>query len=416
MNDMTKTWEIEDRIFTAEDVATEILKHVYKSIREQEALTENDIIEAVITTPAYFTALANSRTENAAKRAGFVVKQIITEPVAAAIACKQDLDQSKMIYIFDLGGGTFDVSIVEIDMSSDRFDVKVVEGDQKLGGDDFDLVIIELMKKQILEDIGILLSHESIKEVHPDNQYSQVMQKLTIEAEKVKILLSSEDNVDVFIGNLFKDKSGQAYDLSLNITRTQFENKCQRLFRRIKEIVERSLTDVDLKNSIDQVILVGGSSKIPYVSKMIKEIFQKEPYADRDLSKVVAMGAAFYAAKPGIVVENLTAHSLGIEVINNQFVPILAKNSKCPIKGTKNFTTTVDNQKAIKISVYEGECIENVKDNYFYTSFNLDNIQIAPKGIPSIEVTFIINENRMLEVKARDTNTNSQISVEIKLK
>lgn len=403
----SKVWKIDDRTFTPVDAATEILREIYK---EAKRFFKNDEdIQAVITTPAYFSSSQNEATAEAGKRAGFSVKQILAEPVAAALAYAFDsLQESEKIYVVDLGGGTFDVTLLEV-LSRKEYRTVFKDGDTNLGGDDFDDVIIDMMKSHIRQDIGIDLSGQEVSGLS-ETVYGRAVQKLAQEAEKVKCSLSESERDFVSIVNLFPYMDGN-YDFDMEITRAEFLAESSRLIRRIKRIVSHSIEEnhVDV-NEIDRVILVGGSSNMPFVREFIKDYFNKEPYADKDLSKLVAMGAAIRADSElgdTITLHDIIAHSLGIELIDDRYSILLEKGREYPCRNIDTFTTAHDYQEKVNISVFEGEDTRNVNNNKYYGGFTIGNIEKALQGVPQIEVTFEFDKSCILHVSARDLATGS---------
>lgn len=402
-----KVWTIDDRSFTPVDVATEVLKEIY---REAQRFFKNDEeIQAVITTPAYFSSSQNDATAEAGKRAGFQVKQILAEPVAAALAYAFDsLQESEKIYVVDLGGGTFDVTLLEV-LSQNEYRTIFKDGDTHLGGDDFDDVIVEMMKSHIRQDIGVDLSSQEESGLS-EAAYGRAVQKLSQEAEKAKCSLSESEKEFISIVNLFPYMDGN-YDFDMEITRDEFLDESSRLIRRIKRIISRSLeeNDVDV-NEIDRVILVGGSSNMPFVREFIKDYFRKEPYADKDLSKLVAMGAAIRADSElgdTITLHDIIAHSLGVEVKDNRYSIILEKNKEYPCRNSQIYSTIHDYQEDVDIRVFEGEDTEDIHKDKYYGGFIVDNIEKALKGVPRIEVTFEFDKSCILHVSARDLTTGA---------
>jgi molecular chaperone DnaK len=398
MGDMKKTWEIEDRSFTSTDVAKEILHEIKSAI--EKVVKNTTEIEAVITVPAYFTSSQIDETKKAGELAGLIIKQIITEPVSAAIAYGFEDNINQKIFIVDIGGGTFDTAILEV--KNQIFNTLSIGGDNNLGGDDFDQKILDILLKHIRQEKGINLS--SLSKSGLDNEvYSKSYQTLLSKAEEVKVELSTQNEVQVSISNLFDN-----YNLELTITKPEFEEASSDILYKIKKEIKITLDVANLNpNQIDKVVLVGGSSIIPAIRDFIIEIFNKTPYSDKPLDKLVAMGAAITVTDENTVqINDIISHTLGTDLINDIFSPILPKNSKYPISLSKTYTTAYDYQKSMSILVYEGEN-ENIKDNIYYGGFNLENIDYQKKGVPKIEVTFEFDKNRILHVTAKDLNTNS---------
>lgn len=407
MGDMEKSWTIEDRTFTPVDVAAEVLSEIYKEA--QKLFGKEEEIQAVITTPAYFSGSQNAATADAGKQAGFVVKQVLAEPVAAALAyASENLQKSEKIYVVDLGGGTFDVTLLEV-VSPNEFRTLMKDGDNHLGGDDFDKIIEEIMQSRIRQDIGVDLSSVEDSGLSPE-AYGRAKQKLLQEAEKVKCSLSEAESEDISIVNLFPYQDGN-YDFTTEITRDEFLSESSKLIRHIKDVIRRRLEQSSYSvDDIDRVILVGGSSNMPFIREFVESYFNKKPYADKDLSKLVAMGAAIRADNERgdtITLHDIIAHSLGIELFGNRYEKILEKDMEYPCKKAKVFTTSYDYQEAVDIIVYEGENTEEADSNYYFGGFTVENIQKAKQGVPEIEVTFEFDESCILHVSARDLHTGA---------
>lgn len=415
MGDNQKVWNIEDKVFTPINVATEILSSINKSAKLH--FGTEDTISAVITVPAYFTSKQREETKKAGELAGFNVKSILTEPVAAALAYGFIEDKNQTMLIIDLGGGTFDVTILKLD--NKVYKTLAIEGDSKLGGDDFDNIILNILYKHIRKDFGInLLTLESSG--LDANIYYQTLQVLNDKAEEIKIELSTFESVDVSIINILNGKT-----LECTIDRKEFKDESYELLGNIKRTINRCMRDADLdQNEIDKVILVGGSSNIPFVRELVNEILCKEPYSDVDLSKIVAMGAALRSnidkleevgiTNESFIIEDITAHSLGIKVVNDGFSIIIPKGTKYPVERTETYTTVYDYQEAINISVYEGES-EFATENKPYGGFSLEGIQNDLAGVPEIDVTFNFDESQNLHVLASDKNTKSSKDAIIKI-
>ncbi len=406
MGDSSKNWNIDDKTLTPTDVASEILREIKKEC--DSVFGDGKNIQAIITVPAYFNSTQRDETKTAGERAGFFVKQILTEPVSAAIAYAFEDDLNQKLFIFDLGGGTFDVSILEV--KENQFDTIAIDGDNKLGGDDFDNVILEdFFYNKIAEDTGILIGEEKTTKFSKE-EYSRVMQRLVQLSERCKVELSESMESNADFPNLF-NYDGKTYNFSIKITREEFEKKARKLFVRVENITKRVFNDKKIdKNTIDKIVLVGGSAYIPKIREFVKNFFGKEPYSDKDLSKLVAMGATIIAdddTKGIMKVTDIISHSLGIEVIGGKFTKILNKDENYPIKKEKNFTTTVDFQKKVKINIFEGEDETDVENNHFYGTFKLDNIENSKAGVPIIEVSFEFDSSAILTVTATDLKTGA---------
>lgn len=413
MGEINKNWNIDDRTFTPTDVAAEILTHIRKAAEKH--FGDTSLIKAVITVPAYFISSQIDETKKAAENAGFLVERIVTEPVAASIAYGFENEKNCNLYIVDIGGGTFDISVLKVNFKN--YETRVVDGDRRLGGDDFDKVILEMFLKKIRQDIGVDFSSMEKCELSADI-FSNVRQRLISEAEKTKIALSSMEEYELEMSNLLNYR-GSPYDLVIKLTRQKFIEQSADLINKIKRKITNSLENNGIKPAdIDKVILVGGSSNMPVIREFISSFFGKEPYSDMDMGKLVAMGAALLSNDESstISLKDIISHSLGIETANNGFEKILMKNQGYPAFETKIFTTTSDYQKVVDVNVYEGEdttdCFEN---NNFYGGFSLDNIEKARGGEPKIEVTFSFDKNRILFVSARDLKTGASSSKELKI-
>lgn len=413
-----KIWKIADKTFTPTDVATEVLKTIYK---EAKKFFKNDEdVEAVITTPAYFSGNQNEETRDAGIRAGFKVKQILAEPVAAALAYAFDgLKDKEKIYVVDLGGGTFDVSLLQVD-GKNSYTTLMKDGDRRLGGDDFDKVIQNMMFSEIRKTAGINLDKEETSGLAHD-VYTKTCQKLLTEAEKIKCNLSESDTEDVNIVNLFP-LGADFYDLEMTITKDDFLREASSLVRKIENTIRHSFDDIEYTpEDVDRVILVGGSARMPFVRKFVEKFFNKPVYANKDLSKLVAMGAALLANDEDntITLNDMIAHSLGIRVIGDRvdrLSIILKKNSHYPCENTGEYTTVHDYQESINVEVYEGECEEDINQNEPCGGFLLTGIEQARAGVPQIEVTFSFDESCILHVTAYDKKTGSQNSKNLQIK
>jgi len=398
MGDISKTWNIEDKVFTATDIAKEILLEIKSAI--EKTISGTTEIEVVITVPAYFTSSQIDETKKAGELAGLIVKQIITEPVSAAIAYGFEDNINQKIFIVDIGGGTFDTAILEV--KNQVFNTLSIGGDNKLGGDDFDQKILDILLKYIRQNEGVNLSSLSKSGLNIES-YSKAYQSLLLKAEETKMDLSEHDKVEISIANLFDN-----YNLEMVITKSEFEETSDDILYKIKKEINKTLEEANLNpDQIDKVVLVGGSSRIPAIRDFIIEIFNTTPYSDKPLDKLVAMGAAIAVTDENSVqINDIISHSLGIEIINEIFSPILIKNSKYPISSTEIYTTSSDYQEAVNVTVYEGED-ESINNNTLYGGFKLTDLEHAKQGIPKIEVTFEFDNNRILHVTAKDLNTNS---------
>ena len=402
IGDSNKNWPIDDKIFTPSDVAVEILQEIKNSLEKKfVGLSE---IKAVITVPAYFTSKQIKETKEAGEKAGLNVQRVLFEPISAAVAYGVEDNVNQKLFIVDIGGGTFDTAILEV--NDKDFHTIAKSGDRRLGGDDFDKHILDYLLKHIRKEQGINLSSQ-IKSGLGEDDYNRAKQILIIESEKAKIELSQYTEIDIEIPNLFS-----GYNLQISLTRDEFETISKSTIDKIERVISKTLSDNNFTASdIDKVVLVGGSSKIFIIQKFIENLFGMKPYSDKPLDKLVAMGATIVAHnEDSVQIRDIIAHSLGIELVNDGFSPILLKNSKYPLSVTKEYTTVVDFQESINIDVYEGEDELDVNNNDFYGGFSLDNIQKAKMGIPQVEVTFSFDKNAILNVTACDLATNSSKS------
>lgn len=400
MGNRSQTWEIDGRTFNATDVAAEVLKEIYKTA--QKFFGNKDEIEAVITVPAQFSFDQIEETKKAGEMAGFKVKQILAEPVAAAMAYAFDNNEHEKIYVVDLGGGTFDVALLE-SKGRNYYKTLMKDGNRSLGGDNFDKAVEDLMMSEVRKTIGVDLSKVENSGLSA-NEYSKTLQKLRTEAEKIKCALSNSESEPVDIVNLCPYKGG-FYDLHMTITREAFLQEAAAHVREVENVIRRSFEDTDFsEEDVDRVILVGGSANMPFVRDCVRKLFNKEPYANMDLSKLVAMGAAIRADDElgnGIELHDIIAHSFGIELIGNRMEKMLKQNDEYPCERTETFYTTYDYQDAVDIRAYEGENTEEADQNRYIGGFVLEDIERAPAG-KEIVVRFYFDESCILHVWAKD--------------
>ena len=421
MGEREALWTIEDRSFTPTDVAAEVLSEIYRAAKKFFA--NDEPIEAVITTPAYFNPLQNAATQDAGEKAGFLIKQILAEPIAAALAyAMDDCHPGEKIFVVDLGGGTFDVTLLKV-VSGNEFEVVWKDGDNHLGGDDFDAAILELMYREIRISTGVDLSEPEGSGL-PSDDYAKAVQKLRAEAERCKCKLSEAEATEASVPSLFPYRDGR-YNFSLEITRQEFLDEASLAVNKVKNTV-RHFFDADgieaTKDDVDRVILVGGSARMPFVHEFVTSFFRKEPYADKDLAKLVAMGAALKADdNDTIILRDRLTNSMGIELVNDRYAILLPKGTPYPCDNAdapddeRIFTTVRDYQERIDIEVYVGENKENVKKNLHYGGFPLEGIERAPEGVPQIEVIFSFDQSQILHVHARDLKTGASGSKELKI-
>lgn len=395
--------------FGNEWVAPEVVsaKVLAKIKTDAEAYLGETITEAVITVPAYFDDSQRQATKNAGKIAGFEVKRIINEPTAAAIAYGLDKKGDSTIAVYDLGGGTFDVSV--LDIGDGVYEVRSTAGDTHLGGDDFDQKLIDHFIAEFKKEQGIDLKEDAA-----------ALQRLKEAAEKAKITLSSSEVADVNLPYITADAKGPKH-FRLQLTRAQFENLVEELVDRTFDSVKKALTDAGVdKSEVQEVIMVGGMTRMPLVVKKVEEFFGKKPNQSVNPDEVVAVGAALQAAVlagdssvQDITLLDVTPLSLGLEVNAGEMHVIIPRNTTIPTEKTEDmFTTAVDNQPAIDVKVLQGER-PLAKDNKVLGSFRLEDIPPAPRGVPRFAITFKLDANGILNVKAKDVKTNKEQSITI---
>jgi molecular chaperone DnaK len=389
-----------------QEVSAKILQKMKKTAEDYLGET---VTEAVITVPAYFNDSQRQATKDAGKIAGLEVKRIINEPTAAALAYGLDKKGDQKIAVYDLGGGTFDISIIEIaDVEGDKqFEVLSTNGDTFLGGEDFDKRLIEFIVEEFKKEQGIDLSKDQM-----------ALQRLKEAAEKAKIELSSTEQTDINLPFITADASGPKH-LTLKISRARFESLVSDLVERTIEPCRQALKDAKLKTSdIDNVILVGGQTRMPLVQRKVKEFFGKEPRKDVNPDEAVAIGAAIQGgvlsgSVNDVLLLDVTPLSLGIETLGGVMTKLIEKNTTIPAQASQVFSTAEDNQSAVTVHVLQGER-EQAVHNKSLGQFNLEGINPAPRGVPQIEVKFDIDANGILNVSAKDKVTGKEQSVVIK--
>ncbi|TLS39349.1 molecular chaperone DnaK [Pseudalkalibacillus caeni] len=395
--------EAEGKEFTPQEISAIILQKL-KSYAE-DYLGES-VEKAVITVPAYFNDAERQATKDAGKIAGLEVERIVNEPTAAALAYGLDKgDEDQTILVFDLGGGTFDVSILEL--GGGVFEVRATAGDNRLGGDDFDQVIIDYLVEQFKKDNGIDLSQDKM-----------ALQRLKDAAEKAKKDLSGVTQTQISLPFITADSSGPKH-LEVSLTRAKFEELSANLVERTMGPTRQALKDAGMSPSeIDKVILVGGSTRIPAVQEAIKKETGKDPHKGVNPDEVVALGAAIQAGViagdvKDVVLLDVTPLSLGIETMGGVFTKLIERNTTIPTSKSQVFSTAADNQPSVDIHVLQGER-EMAQYNKTLGRFQLTDIPPAPRGVPQIEVTFDIDKNGIVNVKAKDLGTNKEQSITIK--
>ena len=393
--------EVEGNVHTPQEISAKILA---KLKTDAEKFLGQTITDAVITVPAYFNDSQRSATKEAGQIAGLNVQRIINEPTAAALAYGLDKKKAEKIAVYDLGGGTFDVSILEI--GDGVFEVKATNGDTHLGGDDFDKKIIDWLTGQFKQEQGVDLSNDR-----------QALQRLKDAAEKAKIELSSAMETEINIPFITADASGPKH-LNITLTRAKLEQLVEDLVQRTIKPMENALKDAGLsKNDIVEVVMVGGMTRMPRVNDVVKTFFGKEPHKGVNPDEVVAVGAAIQGGVLGgdvkdVLLLDVTPLTLGIETLGGVSTPLIKRNTTIPTSASQVFSTAADKQTSVEINVLQGER-EMATDNKSLGRFILDGILPAARGVPQVEVKFDIDANGILHVSAKDKATNKEQKITI---
>ena len=391
--------KVGEKTYTAQEISAMVLR---KLKEDAEAFLGEKITEAVITVPAYFNDQQRQATKDAGKIAGLDVKRIVNEPTAASLAYGLDKKKNEKIAVYDFGGGTFDISV--LDIGDGVFEVKATNGDTHLGGDDLDQAIMKWMIENFKAEQGIDLSQDMM-----------ALQRLKEEAEKAKCALSSATTYDINLPFITADATGPKH-LTASLNKAKLEQLTMDLVNRTSEPCRKCMSDAEL-SSVDEVVLVGGQTRMPLIQEKAKSLFGKDPHKGVNPDEVVAMGAAIQGGilkgeVKDVLLLDVTPLTLGIETLGGVLTPLIERNTTIPTKKSQVFSTAADNQPAVTIAIFQGDR-KMARDNKALGNFNLDGIPPAPRGVPQIEVTFDIDANGILNVSAKDLGTQKEQKITI---